>query len=303
MQRTALLVLPLLALTALAGCSDGGDQQPPCATPPCEIPPISPGKGAIVGVVLDASITPLLGATVAVVGTDLTAKSAEDGTFLFNNLEPGPYFVKVEKAGFKAAQQSVEVVADDDAPPVLKVLLESDPESLPFYETLVWTGFLECSLGFTEIPMVTSGGSALNPCYVSPNSNNVKDEELGSGVPTFVQTETVWEGVGNNLGSSLLVSLYVPSDDAAAHPDAADDYVFANGPSPLLMQANETLLREKGVGDDQPLGIRVFPGGNDQDPVTVFANQEFTVYTHVFYNYAPPEAWRFTEAGDPPVPE
>lgn len=30
-------------------------------------------------------------------------------------------------------------------------------------------------------------------------------------------------------------------------------------------------------------------------------DQEFTVYTHVFYNYLPPEDWRFLS--DPSVPQ
>ncbi|MEA3165369.1 MAG: hypothetical protein QOJ26_213, partial [Thermoplasmata archaeon] len=26
------------------------------------------------------------------------------------------------------------------------------------------------------------------------------------------------------------------------------------------------------------------------------------VYTHIFYGYAPPEAWQFSVDGDPPAP-
>ncbi len=69
---------------------------------------------AIVGRVVDATNTPLLGATVTITNQDThlqrTAKADDDGRFNFPQLTPGAYSVRVEAEGFQS-QENDNVVA------------------------------------------------------------------------------------------------------------------------------------------------------------------------------------------------
>src|SRR5437762_13796265 len=68
----------------------------------------SPGqiRGQVRGRVKDESGQSVRGAAISLSARDgrqLSTISDEDGTFIFNNLRSGDYFVKTEAAGFRAA--------------------------------------------------------------------------------------------------------------------------------------------------------------------------------------------------------
>lgn len=279
MRSKTLLTVLALAAVALAGCSDGSPPDP-CKQPPCET--IPPSKGAVAGVVVDDSITPVADAVVAVVGQDHSAQSDADGRFLLNGLDPGPHFITVSKPGYRSVQQGIDVVEGTQA--AIKVLLEADPENRPYFEAYTFEGFIECGAGLVL-------NASTNPCFVSPNSVNVFEQGLES-TPTFVQAEMVWEE-NSVLGSGLQYSFFVPDDSE----DGADDYAAASGTSPLLLRAPGEALEAKAIGAPEPLQIRVFPAGEEP---TVHANQGFQVFVHAFYKYQPPDSWRFSK--DPTVP-
>lgn len=281
MKRAILLAVSLLAV-AFSGCSDSGSSGPPDEPGAIDPGDIQSGKGAVRGVVVDSSITPVADATVRLMGADQQTETNADGAFLFNNVEPGPYFVKASMAGFKDTQQSVSVVADEPRPPVLKMLLEPDPENRPFHEEYAFEGFLECGAGVPEV-------GAVNPCFLSENSRNVFEEALDSGVPSYLQAEMVWEQ-SSAAGTALQYSVFVPDDLGFA-----DDFAEAQGTSPLLLRVDGDLLAANGVGSEHPLKMRVFPATTEP---TAHVSQGFTIFVHVFYNHEPPESWRFS-SGDP----
>lgn len=279
-MHRALLVCLSVAAVALAGCSESPRAAPD--TPDDGLKPTA-STGIIRGVAVDAAIKPLAGAQIVASssGAEKTMTSAEDGTFGADGLAPGVWLLRASKLGYDPAQQTVEVVAGQSDPPIVKVLLVENPALRPYSETYVWRGFIECSAGVPEV-------GSVNPCFVLPTSSNVWEQNV-TGVPAFVQAEMVWKPA-SVAGSSFWLSAFVDGEDLVE----PDDYAEAMGGTPLILPIAGDLLDEKGVGADQTLAFRVFPG---IDQPTVFLQQAFDVYITVFYGYAPPEDWTFVEDG------
>lgn len=288
--------IPVLASLLLAGCASSGD--PDDALPPADFTELelaaTATTGIIRGIVVDEAIRPLSGAQL-VLQTESGPRettSAEDGAFGFDGLPAGTYFVHASKPGFAPAQTSTDVVAGVAEPPIVKVLLAADPERRPFFDVYTWDGFVECSV---RTPV---GGFAL--CEGVGNDDVVYDVEISAGVPTFAQGELVWQST-QALGDELSFNW--------RRNDTNQDYVDTEGPSPLMLSANATLFEENEVGMGQPLRTVIFTGHHPAtEPPTggfgvgVQLQQSFTMYLHVFYNFVPPEGWRFTVDGDPVPP-
>lgn len=290
----------LLSLATLAGCSDGGKSADPGDAAVIVPPPAAAGKGVIVGIVVDEAIAPVVAATVSLADGQETTTDA-NGAFGFGNLDPGPYFVRVEKPGYVPAQQSVEVQADVEEPPVLKVLLQRDLENAPYFLELVFKGFIECSSTYLAICAV--------PNDVVENATNdrfIQTWPIDAPDPMLVQSEMVWDST-----QAVSDRLWLWHSHADSGGVFAGSFEHVTGPSPLLLQTlPEEVEAADGLDAAWQLVIRVFSGdveGTTPPMCVVYCNgpgiavnQEFEVFTHVFYNYAPPEAWRFTEAGAPP---
>jgi hypothetical protein len=99
-----------------------------------------------------------------------------------------------------------------------------------------------------------------------------------------------------------------------------------DGTSPLLLQANQTMVDTIGLGNGTDLYIRVFNSDLDETdaglddvctpvPTPPFNNvwclgngvgltleQKFNHYTHLFYGYTPPAEWRFSSGEPVPQP-
>ncbi len=75
------------------------------------------------------------------------------------------------------------------------------------------------------------------------------------------------------------------------------------GPTPLLQSFNATVLNETAVGSGQGLERVVWVDDFLVDTTLGLAvNQQFTVYTHLFYNFAPDAGWLFIRDGPHPLP-
>lgn len=296
LRRPGILIAALFVAAALAGCSDGGSANVggPGPQPSVTVAP-DKGLGAIVGVVVDSSIVPVEGATVALAGRDATTKTTAEGAFVFDDLEPGPYFVKATKPGYKEIQQSVEVVADVKNPPVVKMLLEADPEGSPFFEEFSFTGFIECSAGVQADGV---GHVFWSLCSEEPMSeyNNDKFDDIVelAGTPDLVQSDLLWTS-NQQLGTQLSISYSKSSGGVAP-----EDYASATGENPLTVSAEHALLKDKGIGTETDLWIRIFAWANNGPGAVI--GQDFQVITHAFYNFTPPEGWKFHEDGAPVVP-
>ena len=276
-----LLLTATLFVTFLAGCADD-----PAPTPLDDDEQkfdelrVSDSTGAIRGLVLDPAIVPIVGADVELVGTGQSAQSNEEGAFSFDDLEPGAYFVKVTKLGYKEAQQSIEVVAGDERPPIAKVRLLPAPETLPAAVTQNWDGYLACGFG-------TPAGSA-NPC-ADLGSDNVHNFTVDS-VPDYLQVEMVWKGT-NVFGDTLNIGILDPNG-------LLSDFVGADCASPCTFRVDrETLVANLGEGFTE-YTVRVFPGsGEDGSGASVVIEQGFSVYVTEFHRFEPEEDWLFVEDG------
>jgi hypothetical protein len=294
----ALASVLFVLLTSVAGCSGGGGGDGDDLVDEKEFEGLSATDttGVIRGVVVDIAVHPLAGAVITIVSSGKNTTSAESGAFGFDGLQGGTYFLQVSMAGFQPVQQSVDVVAGVAEPDIVKVQLMADPGQKPFHELYSWQGFIQCSTRFFV-------NAVAGAC---PDDNTTYRLRLDT-VPTFAQSEMLYDST-QAAGNGLRVEY---TDDT----DGYDNYVIADGASPLVISANQTLMTEKHAGDGKTgLYIRVFAGTvkETQTPTcipttpcyggSVIVNQKFDVFTVLFYNYLPPEGWQFSIDGEPQDP-
>jgi len=272
--------------------------------------------GVIRGVVVDAAIRPLPDAQVSVQVSNGTVETTTngEGMFGFSKIEPGTYFVKVSKKGYTPAQSSAEVTAGVDNPPAVKFILEIDLENLAYAVEYSWNGFIECSTTYLALCAVPNDGPEI-VCIVSMGNvclGNVTNDDFIHNFaidkpPQWVQSEMVWDTT-QTLSDRMWLW----------HSYANEDGVFqgsiksVTGPSPLKIASNETEAGEVSLGAPNMLTIRIFSGdveGTTPPICVLFCNgpgvaiqQEFQVFTHVFYNYVPSEEWRFSDGTGIPQP-
>lgn len=321
MQR-ALAVLMMLAV-GLAGCSDGGGKDP-APDPTDELGlEATDTTGVIRGVVVDERIVPIAGATIKLLADGQVVQTTANGAFGFDGLDPGTYFVEASKAGFSPVQQGIEVVAGESEPPVARFLLAADSSFVaPYFEGFVLEGFIQCgtttsviAAAVCSIPNGCNPGvlgiCATNETYTEDNFNQFI--EL-SGVPMFIQHEVVWEATqatGNQLNLAMRTATADEYGQGGYGADIGGDII---GVSPLVGVIDQAMIEENGIGKNGTgLAPAVFTGGTAGTEACVpgggctFAtgatvNQKFSLYTHVFYGYMPPEGWRFSESSTVPAP-
>ena len=293
-----------LLLTALAGCSGGGDDVVDDADFKDLDLKATSTKGLIRGVVVDDAVRPLVGAKVSLqsAGGPLEAVTSGEGLFGFDELDPGTYFIFASKAGFKATQTSTDVVAGVDDPPIIRVLLAPDASFVaPFAQQYVFDGFMECSTGAG----LGAGGYVYgNACSFSPEAfpnDRVSVNYALGAAPTWVQSETVWQST-QAVSNWLSQSFYYTD---AGEDDSIKD-LSAEGQSPLVNTMDaETALEfttGEGAATDHDLRIRVFTVATDGTGPALTFQQRFTVYTTVFYGYEPPAGWTLSDSGEIPLP-
>ncbi|HJQ93946.1 MAG TPA: carboxypeptidase-like regulatory domain-containing protein [Candidatus Thermoplasmatota archaeon] len=318
--------LPLaLAFVAalLAGCTQGspGEDLPPADFDDLELEATAT-TGVIRGIVVDDAIRPIAGANVLLTPGDKTATSTDAGTFGFDALEPGTYFLKVERAGYNATQTSAEVVAGVAEPPIVKVLLSPNPSTVPYVETLQFNGFLSLGAAIG----ITSVGTTINPTLSEAlDDTSIWTVEFAE-VPAWAQGELVWthnqaaggmliwemvvggtndfKGYRETEVSPALAYWNTTTLEAEAgnvtDPEHGIAYRFFGGPHPLLAPGEGVIPPR-----DQCPTVPTVVLGN-RNPCSfgygLTIQQRADAYIHHFYNFAPPEGWRFTVDGDPVIP-
>jgi hypothetical protein len=135
--RGALLTTAIAALL-VSGCGGKAEEDPGELDPPA-------GKGGITGVVVDDAIRPITNANVTILALDLITKTDERGSFTFESLEPGTYFLTTAASGFLATQSTAEVAKDRVSS--ITVQLERDLTPVPYHRTLHHAGFMQIWLG------------------------------------------------------------------------------------------------------------------------------------------------------------
>jgi hypothetical protein len=253
-RGSAVTVSLLLVATLLAGCSSGGKKGTDAGGPQPDFTDLgleaTSTTGVIRGVVVDEAVRPLAGARVATTdnaGKAVEATSAPDGAFGLDGLEPGTYFLKIGKPGYRESQVSADVVAGVREPPIVKVVLSVDPNEVPYVAAYQYDAFVACS--FTLV-LVSFAACGLAP---DQTNNAFLVEYPMDKTPDWIQTEAVWEST-QALGSSLSLSI---TDFSTGSQIGVNGTA---GPSPIYVTVNRTLAeRFNYTGPDKnPVNIRLF---------------------------------------------
>lgn len=292
-------LLATIAITvSLAGCASDPPPPPEDDTFGADVQ-ATDTTGVIRGIVIDPSIVPVANATVALSNGDET-KSDKDGQFWFEELEPGSYFIEVRKLGFTTAQSSTSVVAGDDRPPIVKVMIEHDIMSRPYVQYLQFEGFLQCSIQAGAPSVGSVGGNVCSLLDLSgqPIDSPLIEYELDRQ-PDWIQTEMVWEST-QPLGDDLRL---LHSWDCETNGGLLCDHGI-NGASPLTIFSNSTQVQGAGYDETKPLIVRVFSSAAAGSGGTagVTFDQRFTHFTSVFYGFTPEPGWTFVENGQHALP-
>ncbi len=284
------IILAISLSVVLAGCTEGATKTGPGDDDDKfgDIV-VDKDRGVIRGLVLDASITPIEGARVAIQSLGIEATSNADGAFLFKDLEPGSYFLAISKLGFSSTQTSTVVEAGIAAPPIVKVQLERDTANLPFTQVTQYTGYIQCGFGLPGVDGSAWQGGSVNPCAALDSINTF--DVFVAGPVTAAQSELIWDGT-NVLGDGLNFGHFDPNS-------VASNYATVDGGSPQTLLVNGTTIEEyNGIGYESFL-LRVFPGSTS---VSVVLEQEFEIINTNFYRFVPDEGWTYLNDGAHPIP-
>ena len=93
----------LLLAATLAGCA-GGDESPAAVPSPTPAADEVEDTIRIFGIVQDAAVQPLAGATVRVPVLGLNTTTGADGRFSFDDIAPGRYVVEADAADHRQAR-------------------------------------------------------------------------------------------------------------------------------------------------------------------------------------------------------
>lgn len=277
----------LLSAAALAGCSGDTSGNDPTlrdaeeAAQDLNVQATS-NTGVIRGIVVDESIKPIAGVAVRVLPADRETATNEEGAFGFDNLEPGTYFLTTTKDGYSTIQQSVDVIAGQSDPPIVRVQVQTIPKATPFIEAFQVRLYFSGAVS-TPVLLVRAGdlvgdeGTFFFELDITPNG-------------TLAQAEFQWEPT-TALGSNLFIGggTYIGDDDL--------DVNSASGPSVLVLRANAT---EDGDTADK-VAYNMW-SGDFEDPPAAYVQQSVDAFVHVFHNFLPREGWTFTADGEHPLP-
>lgn len=296
--------LLLVAAVIVAGCSGSTPGPAPAGgsgttAPPADFSDLdlraTKSTGVVRGVVVDATIVPVAGATVAVQPGDRNVTTDAEGRFGFSDLEPGAYLVRASKADYTAAQATVQVVAGESEPRATMLVLDRLLGTEPYVDAMSWEGYMQCSLiaaGFFFTGCMTSGVAG---------DDSRKEDPIGIP-PDFMQSELTWDST-QALGSNLCMKHYARDPDRFEPiMDTQGRLHEACGAVPVVQSFNHTRLNETKVGEGRGIERVVWVAYAVDGALGLAFQQQFTVYTHIFHNFVPDEGWIFVRDGAPDVP-
>ena len=274
----------VLASLLLAGCSDGGPKAGATDVPASvQDVEVTSTTGAIRGVVIDETITPIVAATITLAGLERTASTADDGGFVFNGLEPGDYFLSASKAGYATVQSTATVRAGVE-PPLVKIQLSRLAGTEAYANTQQWSGFTQCAVSVSVVFAQACG--VVDDRFIQYFAID--------SIPTFMQAEMHWQST-QAVTPKLQLNFY---------QSGTTDWKAVAGVSPLLLTAygDEFVEAKTENATDNPM--RVSPpylqcsGGVTNpascDPQTVAivnVNQAYEVFLTQFYGFTPRDGW------------
>ncbi len=260
----ALLVLLMLLL---AGCSASEPVQ--VADEPEVVPEATKETGAIVGVVVDETIVPLVDVVVRTGG--LEAVTDETGAFVFNGLEPGRHQLITEPDGHFPTATDVVVVAGQIVEAQLIALTDNRREG--YHNTVTFNGRMEAYLG--------PAGLVLEA--IQPGATGCKcsfDLELSEDPRTHIIEAFGDASLGSNpAGDDLYWELF--QDDDPNTPEDENFTANGRGDYPLYGTAPESLF----PGNIRDRTVRLTGG------TWLHAQEAFELFVTTFYVDQAPAGW------------
>lgn len=301
----ALVLLALLGTVALGGCA-GGDGGP-AGAPDSDDSGVraTATTGIVRGVVVDERIVPIEGATVQLTGaaTDQEATTDAEGRFAFGDLRPGTYFIAVRHFLHASAQSSAEVVAGEDEPPVVRVLLTRLFDQEPYSELFKFEGYIQCGYSNPQVStqcvddytrFAVNGGLAPQVRELVDHRSYV--HSVSAGWQSMI-LEMVWEPSAQGTSDELFI--------ITSHYNRTGQHYYgrAEGTNPQLLRfdVGEVHSWNPGVEPEmiEPEGRNdLFSYAGVAGDVAIGFSQSFTIFHHNFYYGRPPDDWSFV-AGDP----
>lgn len=259
------LVIVGLFLSGCLGTTDrlkspaDGSPEPSFATPAT----VTAETGGLEGVVTDPELVPLGRVEVVLKETKNATMTDDAGRYSFSNLNPGPYSLFFQLAGYESVGRKADVVAGEvvQADAILAPL----PAAVPRVELMVFEGYIQFGEAYTDIITASTGG--LVGCQKCLFYFNVTESAVAL-VFEIKFTPTI----ANPTGPTTLGYQFT---DAGA----SRNYMVGSWESGDKRQLNKTWPQ---------------PGGrfyhlNYCDDLWICVDQRFTVYVSHFH-YVPPSS-------------
>lgn len=297
----------------IAGCSDPASKKA-AETDFSDVDiNVSETTGAIRGIVVDERITPVAAAVITLTGSDPRSTMTDDqGRFVFDELEPGTYFMHVRSPMHKEVQSSVDVEAGVAEPPLTRIQLQRLFEQEPFMTQVDHDGFFECSQEGASwyYSSSTCVAGVVGPLSTMPpfNSIGTQDREWHSDVLAGWQTmvfEMTWKPTSQSTSTrmGMVVSTY--------KPERSGSHWFAEfeGGSPVRGQLDVGVEHESASGEDpeqvptegmSQMSYFVSVRAPDNVSPGIAINQAFKVYLSMFHYGRPPEGWAVVNGDSDP---
>lgn len=295
----------LLFCLMLAGCAEELGPLEADGNEPPEVV-ATESTGGIRGVVVDQAILPIEGATVTVLGTDLTAMTDVDGAFVFSGLAPSTYFVEAMHPFYDRQQTSTEVKANVAQPPAVKIQLQRLISQEPYMSLASYSGYIFCSANIVGAYSEECGEGIGNPLddgqRIGKNPNNEAGQEwfVDSDLINHMVVEQVWDPsleVSVSGGGQFRTFLSV---NWVCDPFCGSDYGFGQvvSNSPLRGEINRTQIegaadKLDGITTDTRFTTFTYAADNPG----LILEQPYEQFVASFYVLPAPEGWSFV-AGD-----
>jgi hypothetical protein len=257
----------LLCAVALAGCSGDTGEPVELEVAPGQVITVTeapkPTHGIVSGIVGDDALYPLPGATVWVLGLNLSATTDSNGRFAIVNVPAGVYILEGSKKDHATVQTTADVLPGESARAVL--LLQRIPSTDPYHTTYHQEAFME----FAGAGVSFSGtNTTLN--FMLDESRAVTlvlesrwDGTVASAAPEPFEFEvqevgrrTILEG---RMGNPFSVHV-----DARILPPEHDRFLFAvwpRAPEPTVMvEARGDLFATIFYNEAAPAGWSILAG-------------------------------------------
>ena len=305
-MRTLAAPVAVLVLL-LAGCSSPAADGPTSSDFDDIDVQATSTTGILLGVVVDDAIRPVEGVDVLVTtpsGTELKAKTDDQGRFALGGLQPGAYLVKANHPSFAPVQTSTDVAAGVEDPPVVRIQLTRLFSEDPYTETIKFDGFIACAYAYgvsstcvndyTRLLGAVPGceGGCLKDYNVSQTGGNIREFRfnLGPGWTSMVMEEA-WEPTLGEPASKGTMGFIISFFNRTS---TGHWWAKGTGASPLRVQLDvgkdgpdsqeaDELIPPTGMND-----LFVLFGAGDDD---VAVNQGFQYFQTNFYYAIPPDGW------------